>query len=402
MDKLLERFLKYITFDTKSDEKSDTVPSTKGQLELGNYLVEELKGIGIQDARIDENGYVYASLKGSDDNAKKIGLIAHMDTSPDMDGRCVNPQVIDYTGGDITLNENYTIKVDEFPVLKELIGEKLITTDGTTLLGADDKAGIAIIMEVLKYFIENPEIKRGDIKIGFTPDEEIGRGADLFDVEAFDADFAYTLDGGPVGELEYENFNAASVSISINGKNVHPGSAKNIMVNSILLAMELNDMLPKNERPEHTEGYEGFYLLDEINGSVEKTDLFYIIRDHSKDKFNQKKEYMQRVVDFLNEKYGKIIELKIEDSYYNMKEKVEPHMEIIELAKRSMEEAGVTPLIKPIRGGTDGARLSYMGLPTPNLFTGGHNYHGRYEMLSYDAMKKSVEVVKRIIENNAK
>ncbi len=402
MDKLLERFLKYITFDTKSDEKSDTVPSTKGQLELGNYLVEELKGIGIQDARIDENGYVYASLKGSDDNAKKIGLIAHMDTSPDMDGRCVNPQVIDYTGGDITLNENYTIKVDEFPVLKELIGEKLITTDGTTLLGADDKAGIAIIMEVLKYFIDNPDIKRGDIKIGFTPDEEIGRGADLFDVEAFDADFAYTLDGGPVGELEYENFNAASVSISINGKNVHPGSAKNIMVNSILLAMELNDMLPKNERPEHTEGYEGFYLLDEINGSVEKTDLFYIIRDHSKDKFNQKKEYMQRVVDFLNEKYGKIIELKIEDSYYNMKEKVEPHMEIIELAKRSMEEAGVTPLIKPIRGGTDGARLSYMGLPTPNLFTGGHNYHGRYEMLSYDAMKKSVEVVKRIIENNAK
>ena len=254
----------------------------------------------------------------------------------------------------------------------------------------------------LKYFIDNPDIKRGDIKIGFTPDEEIGRGADLFDVEAFDADFAYTLDGGPVGELEYENFNAASVSISINGKNVHPGSAKNIMVNSILLAMELNDMLPKNERPEHTEGYEGFYLLDEINGSVEKTDLFYIIRDHSKDKFNQKKEYMQRVVDFLNEKYGKIIELKIEDSYYNMKEKVEPHMEIIELAKRSMEEAGVTPLIKPIRGGTDGARLSYMGLPTPNLFTGGHNYHGRYEMLSYDAMKKSVEVVKRIIENNAK
>lgn len=402
MEKLMERFLNYISYDTKSDEKSSTVPSTPGQKELGKLLVNELLEMGIEDAHMDDNGYVYGSLKGNDPSAKTIGLIAHMDTAPDLDGKCVNPQIIDYTGGDIVLNDKYTMSVSEFPVMSELIGQKIITTDGTTLLGADDKAGISIIMETVRYFIENPDVKRGDIKIGFTPDEEIGRGADLFDVAKFGADFAYTLDGGPIGELEYENFNAASVSIKIQGKNVHPGSAKNIMVNSLRIAMELDSMLPADQKPEYTEGYEGFYLLDEINGTVDYTEVFYIIRDHSMEKFNYKKELITKIVDFLNYKYGNIIEINIEDSYYNMKEKVEPHIEIIELAKKSMEELDVQPIIKPIRGGTDGARLSYMGLPTPNLFTGGYNYHGRFEMVSYDAMKKAVEVVTRIIVNNAK
>lgn len=402
METLMERFLNYISYDTKSDDKSSTVPSTPGQKELGRVLVDELHEMGVEDAHMDENGYVYGSLKGNNPDAKTIGLIAHMDTSPDLDGKCINPKIIDYSGGDIVLNEDYTMTVTDFPVLNELIGQKLITTDGTTLLGADDKAGIAIIMEVVKYFIDNPDINRGDIKIGFTPDEEIGRGADLFDVEKFGADFAYTLDGGPIGELEYENFNAASVSIKIQGKNVHPGSAKNIMVNSLRVAMELDSMLPVDQKPEYTEGYEGFYLLDELNGTVDYTEMFYIIRDHNMEKFNKKKELILKISEFLNYKYGNIIDINVEDSYYNMKEKIEPHFEIIELAKTSMEEAGVEPLIKPIRGGTDGARLSYMGLPTPNLFTGGHNYHGRFEMVSYDAMKKAVEVVNKIIINNAK
>ncbi len=402
METLMERFLNYISYDTKSDDKSSTVPSTPGQKELGRVLVDELHEMGVEDAHMDENGYVYGSLKGNNPDAKTIGLIAHMDTSPDLDGKCINPKIIDYSGGDIVLNENYTMTVTDFPVLNELIGQKLITTDGTTLLGADDKAGIAIIMEVVKYFIDNPDINRGDIKIGFTPDEEIGRGADLFDVEKFGADFAYTLDGGPIGELEYENFNAASVSIKIQGKNVHPGSAKNIMVNSLRVAMEFDSMLPVDQKPEYTEGYEGFYLLDELNGTVDYTEMFYIIRDHNMEKFNEKKELILKISDFLNYKYGNIIDINVEDSYYNMKEKIKPHFEIVELAKTSMEEAGVEPLIKPIRGGTDGARLSYMGLPTPNLFTGGHNYHGRFEMVSYDAMKKAVEVVNKIIINNAK
>lgn len=401
MEKMMERFLKYISIDTKSDEDNENCPSSTGQLDLGNILVSELKDIGIEDAHIDKNGYVYGSLKGNVTGVPTIGVVAHMDTSPDMDGKCENPQIVDYESGDIKLNEKYSLTVKEFPFLKDLEGHKLITTDGTTLLGADDKAGIAIIMNAIESLINNPQIKRGDIKIGFTPDEEIGRGADLFDVEKFNADFAYTLDGGPVGELEYENFNAASVEIKIQGKNVHPGSAKNIMINSLKLAMELDRMLPTNEVPEYTEGYEGFYLLDEITGTVDSTNMFYIIRDHSMEKFEEKKDLMKKVVDFLNEKYGNVIELKIEDSYYNMKEKILPHMEIIDLAKKSMIEVGVEPIIKPIRGGTDGARLSYMGLPTPNLFTGGYNYHGRFEFISYDSMKKSVEVLLKIIENNA-
>lgn len=399
---MLNRFLNYIKYDTKSNSENEACPSSPGQLELGRYLVAELKDLGLDDAHMDENGYVYATLPGNTKDVPTIGLIAHMDTAPDMDGKCEKPQIIEYQGGDIKLNEEYTMTVKEFPVLNELIGQKLITTDGTTLLGADDKAGIAIIISAVEHLLENPEIKRGDIKIGFTPDEEIGRGADLFDVEKFGADFAYTLDGGPIGELEYENFNAASVNIKIQGKNVHPGSAKDIMLNSQLVAMELEGMLPRAQKPEYTENYEGFYLLTGINGTVDYTEMYYIIRDHSMEKFTRKKELMSGVVDFLNDKYGEIIELEIKDSYYNMREKVEPHIEIIDLARESMLEVGVEPLISPIRGGTDGARLSYMGLPTPNLFTGGHNYHGRFEMISYDAMEKALEVVVKIIENNAK
>lgn len=403
MDKIIERFLKYITIDTKSDENSLSCPSTKGQLELGALLVGELKELGLEDVKQDENGYVYATLKSNmDKKVPTIGFIAHMDTSPDLDGKCVNPQIFTYRGGDIKLNEQYTMTVKEFPFLSNLVGKELITTDGTTLLGADDKAGIAAIMDALEYLITHPEIKHGDIKMGFTPDEEIGRGADLFNVEEFNADFAYTVDGGPLGELEYENFNAASVKIEIQGKNVHPGSAKNIMINSLRIAMEIESMLPVNEKPEYTEGYEGFYLLDDITGTVDHTVVNYIIRDHSMEKFIQKKEYIKKIVDFLNEKYGNIIKIEIEDSYYNMREKIEPHMEIIELAKRSMEELNITPIIKPIRGGTDGARLSYMGLPCPNIFTGGYNFHGRFEFIPTESMKLASKLIVKIIENNAK
>ena len=328
--------------------------------------------------------------------------IFHLDTSPDLDGKCINPKIFTYNGGDIKLNDKYTITEKEFPYLKELVEKELITTDGTTLLGADDKAGIAAIIDAMEYLINHPEIKHGDIKIGFTPDEEIGRGADKFDVEGFNADFAYTVDGGPVGELEYENFNAASVKIEIQGKNVHPGTAKNIMINSLRVAMEIENMLPVNEKPEYTEGYEGFYLLDDINGRVDHTTMSYIIRDHSMEKFEQKKNHIKNVVDFLNDKCGNIITIKIEDSYYNMREKIEPHMEIIELAKKSMIDLGIEPNIKPIRGGTDGARLSYMGLPCPNLFTGGYNFHGRYEFIPVESMKLASQLIVKIIENNAK
>ncbi len=403
MDRIVERFLRYIAIDTRSDESSQTCPSTKGQLELGALLVEELKELGLEDARQDENGYVYATLKGNiDKEVPTIGFIAHLDTSPDMDGKCTNPQIFTYEGGDIKLNDEYSITVKEFPFLKDLVGKELITTDGTTLLGADDKAGIAAIMDAVEYLVNHPEIKHGDVKIAFTPDEEIGRGADRFDIEGFGADFAYTIDGGPVGELEYENFNAASAKIEIQGKNVHPGTAKNIMINALRVAMELEGMLPVNEKPEYTEGYEGFYLLTDLSGTVDHAVMKYIIRDHSREKFEHKKEYMKNVVDFLNNKYGNIIKLEIKDSYYNMKEKIEPHMEIIELAKKSMEELNIKPIIKPIRGGTDGARLSYMGLPCPNLFSGGYNYHGRYELIPTESMKLASQLIVKIVENNTK
>ncbi len=403
MEKIVERFKRYIAVDTRSDETSKTCPSTPGQLELGALLVEELKEIGLTDARQDENGYVYASLESNiERKVPTIGFIAHLDTSPDLDGKCTNPQIIKYQGGDIKLNDQYTMTVEEFPFLKDLVGKELMVTDGTTLLGADDKAGIAEIIDAMEYLIQHPEIKHGDIRIAFTPDEEIGRGADLFDVEGFGADFAYTLDGGPLGELEYENFNAASVKIQIQGKNVHPGTAKNIMINSQLVAMDIEAMLPRNEKPEYTEGYEGFYLLTRFTGTVDSSEMNYIIRDHSRAKFEAKKDYIRNVVDFLNPKYGEIITIEIKDNYYNMKEKIEPHMEIIELAKESMMEIGIEPLIRPIRGGTDGARLSYMGLPCPNLFTGGYNYHGRFEFIPLESMKKASQLIVKIIENNAK
>ncbi|MCF6465240.1 peptidase T [Clostridium sp. Cult2] len=402
MDRIIERFKRYIAVDTKSDENSESCPSTKGQLELGAILVEELKEIGLEDVKQDENGYVYSTLKSNmDKEVPIIGFIAHLDTSPDLDGKCINPQIFTYEGGDIKLNDKYSMTQKEFPFLKELVGEEIITTDGTTLLGADNKAGVAAIIDAMEYLIENPEIKHGDIKIGFTPDEEIGRGADLFDVEGFNADFAYTVDGGPVGELEYENFNAASVRIEIQGKNVHPGAAKNVMINSLRVAMEIESMLPVEQKPEYTEGYEGFYLLDDITGNVDHTVVNYIIRDHSMEKFEEKKALFKEIVDFLNKKYGNIIEADIEDSYYNMKEKIEPHMEIIELAKKSMIELGIEPIIKPIRGGTDGARLSYMGLPCPNIFTGGYNFHGRFELIPTESMKLASKLIVKIIENNS-
>lgn len=403
MDRIVERFKKYIAIDTKSDENSSTCPSTLGQLELGTLLVDELKELGLEDVKQDENGYVYATLKSNTDKkVPTIGFISHLDTSPDLDGKCTNPKIFTYRGGDIELNEQYSITIKEFPFLRNLIGKELITTDGTTLLGADDKAGISVIMDAMEYLVKHPEIKHGDIKIGFTPDEEIGRGADLFDIKNFKADFGYTVDGGPVGELEYENFNAASVKIEIRGKNVHPGTAKNIMVNSLRIAMEIESMLPVNEKPEYTEGYEGFYLLDEITGSIDHTVISYIIRDHCKDRFDKKKEDFRKIINFLNDKYGNTITIEIKDSYYNMKEKIEPHMEIIELAKRSMIELGIQPIIQPIRGGTDGAKLSYMGLPCPNIFTGGYNFHGRFEFIPTEAMKLASQLIVKIVENNAK
>ncbi|RCW52144.1 peptidase T [Halanaerobium sp. ST460_2HS_T2] len=400
MEKIIERFKRYIAVDTKSDSDSETVPSTEGQLKLGKLLVEELNVLGLKNVIQDENGYIYGELPANTDKeVPTIGLIAHLDTSPDLDGKVTNPQIVDYQGGEIKLNDQYSLSPAEFPALKDLEGKRLITTDGTTLLGADDKAGIAEIMTALDYLISNPEIKHGTIKVGFTPDEEIGRGADHFNVEAFGADFAYTLDGGPLGELQYENFNAASADLKIQGKNVHPGTAKNMMVNSMKIAMELDSMLPAAEVPEHTEGYEGFYHLIELEGSVDYTEMSYIIRDFSREGFAEKKALMEKVVDFLNGKYGERIEVEIEDSYYNMREKVEPHFEIIELAEKSMEELGIKADIKPIRGGTDGARLSYLGLPTPNLFAGGYNFHGRFEFIPVENMKKAAELIVKIAEN---
>jgi tripeptide aminopeptidase len=402
MSKLIDRFLQYVKHETTSDESSTSVPSTSNQLEFAKILGRELEEIGLSDVSVDENGYVMATLPSNTENkAPIIGFIAHMDTSPDMSGNNVKPKIIsNYNGEDIVLNdeENIIMSTKDFPDLKDYIGHDLITTDGTTLLGADNKAGIAEIITAVEYLIQNPHIPHGTVKIGFTPDEEIGRGADCFDVEKFGADFAYTVDGGPIGELEYENFNAATAKIYIQGRNVHPGTAKNKMINSILIANELNSMLPVDERPEYTEGYEGFYHLMAFNGSVEKTEIAYIIRDHSMEKFETKKETLKRAIEFLNHKYGDIITLEISDSYYNMKEKIEPVMYVIDIAKKAMENLDIKPLIKPIRGGTDGARLSYIGLPCPNLFTGGHNYHGRFEYIPIFAMEKSVETILKIIE----
>lgn len=400
-DKLVSRFLDYVKIETTSDESSTSVPSTPTQFKFAEKLVEELNSLGLSDVSLDEKGYVMATLPS---NSKKelatVGFIAHMDTSPDMSGKGVNPRIINsYDGKDIILNDelNIVMKVENFPELSDHKGLDLIVTDGTTLLGADNKAGIAEIITAMEYLIQNPNIEHGTIKIGFTPDEEIGRGADYFDVEKFAADFAYTMDGGPVGELEYENFNAASAKIFIQGRNVHPGTAKNKMLNSILIANELNNLLPVNERPEYTEGYEGFFHLVHFDGSVEKTNIAYIIRDHSKNKFSLKKQLITEACEFINKKYGDIVTLDLKDSYYNMEEKILPVMHIIDLAKEAMKNIDVEPVIKPIRGGTDGARLSYMGLPCPNIFTGGLNYHGKYEYISIEGMEKAVHTILEII-----
>ena len=404
MSKVAERFLKYAKYETTSSEHSNTCPSTDCQMVFANDLVNELNEIGLKDATLDENGYITAVLESNlNKNVPTIGFIAHMDTSPDMEGKGVKPQIVkNYDGEDIVLNstEKIILSPKDFPEVKSYIGKDLITTDGTTLLGADDKAGIAEIVTAIELLIQNPEIPHGTIKIAFTPDEEIGRGADHFQVESFNADFAYTVDGGPIGELEYENFNAAGAKINIQGRNVHPGSAKNKMINSMLIAIELNNMLPVNERPEYTDNYEGFYHLVGIEGSVENTTLEYIIRDHNRDNFEAKKSMLTNTVNFLNNKYRNIITLDLNDQYYNMKEKIEPVMHIVNTAKKAMEEVGVKPIISPIRGGTDGARLSYMGLPCPNLFTGGHNFHGKYEYIPIFAMDKAVDVILKIIELN--
>jgi tripeptide aminopeptidase len=402
-DEIIQRFTSYVKVDTQSNEESDTCPSTPGQLTLANMLVEELKAIGMEEVTIDENGYVMATLpSNTEKQVPTIGFLAHVDTATDFTGAGVKPQIVEnYDGNDIVLNEELRIVMSpkDFPNLSNYKGHTLITTDGTTLLGADNKAGIAEIMTAMAYLINHPEIKHGKVRVAFTPDEEIGRGPHKFDVARFNAKYAYTVDGGPLGELEYESFNAAAAKITIKGRNIHPGSAKGKMVNSAKIAMELHSKLPAEEAPEYTEGYEGFYHLISINGDVEQTKLHYIIRDFDRDNFNARKATIEKIVNELREKYGKdniILELK--DQYYNMREKIEPVKEIVDIAYQAMENLGIQPIIKPIRGGTDGSQLSFMGLPTPNIFTGGENYHGKYEYISVDNMIKATNVIIEIIK----
>lgn len=400
---IMDRFITYVKVDTQSDGSSETTPSTEGQWTLANMLVEELKTIGMEEVTVDDNGYVMATLpSNSDKDIPVIGFLAHVDTATDFTGTNVKPQIVEnYDGETIILNKNLHIELSpkDFPSLQDYKGHTLITTDGTTLLGADNKAGIAEIMTAMKYLIEHPEIKHGKIRVAFTPDEEIGRGPHKFDVAAFGAKYAYTMDGGPLGELEYESFNAASARIRILGKNIHPGSAKNKMVNAAKIAMELNGKLPVEESPEHTEGYEGFYHLTGLKGDVEQTDMSYIIRDHDKELFQKRKDRMQEIVDELREKYGHDkIQLEMNDTYYNMKEKIEPVIEIVDLASEAMKKLDIEPNIKPIRGGTDGSQLSFMGLPTPNIFTGGENYHGRHEYISVDNMIKATQVIIELVQ----
>ncbi|QHN49351.1 peptidase T [Geobacillus stearothermophilus] len=400
---LIERFIRYAKVNTQSDPESSTCPSTQGQWELARMLVEELKSIGMEDVTVDENGYVMATLPANTDkNVPVIGFLAHMDTAPEFTGANVNPQIIEqYDGGDIVLNKEQGIILspNDFPELAGYKGHTLITTDGTTLLGADDKAGIAEIMTAMNYLIQHPEIKHGKVRVAFTPDEEIGRGPHKFDVAKFGAQFAYTVDGGPLGELEYESFNAAEAKITIKGKNVHPGTAKGKMINSIKIAMEFQQQLPADEAPEHTEGYEGFYHLLSFQGSVEETKLHYIIRDFNREQFEARKAKMNEIAASLAQKYGNDrITLEINDQYYNMREKIEPVRHIVDIAHEAMTNLGIEPKVKPIRGGTDGSQLSYMGLPTPNLFAGGENFHGRYEYISADTMVKSAEVIVEIIK----
>jgi tripeptide aminopeptidase len=400
--KVVERFLRYVTFDTTANPSSETCPSSVGQMVFAKYLEEELRILGLDDVSVDDNGYLFATLKGNVEGVDTIGFVAHLDTAPDMSGENVKPQIIEnYDGKDIVLNKelNIVLATKDSSELLNFVGEDLITTDGTTLLGADDKAGVAEIVTAIEYLINNPEIKHGDIRIGFTPDEEIGRGADKFDVEKFGAKYAYTMDGSTIGELEYENFNAAAATITINGTNVHPGYAKGKMVNSLHIAAELSEMFPASERPESTAGYEGFYHLNDINGNVEKCTMVYIIRDFDMNKFEERKAYVNEVIRKMKEKYGdERIELNLKDQYYNMIKQVEPVKFVVDIAKEAMEEVGIVPNIKPIRGGTDGARLSFMGLPCPNIFAGGINFHSKYEYVPVKYMEKATELIVKIAQ----
>jgi len=400
---VLEKFLRYISIDTQSDESSASCPSSKKELDLAKVLYEELQVLGLKDVSLDDKGYIMATLPSNiEKKVPVIGFIAHMDTSPDMSGTNINPKTVEnYDGGDIVLNseKNVILSPSEFPELKDYVGQTLLTTDGNTLLGADDKAGIAEIMTAVEYLVKNPDVKHGEVKIGFTPDEEIGRGVDYFDVQKFGAEYAYTMDGGAIGELEYENFNAAYAKVVINGRNIHPGYAKGKMYNANLIAIEVNSMLPQAEKPEYTVGYEGFYHLIKMNGTVENASIEYIIRDHDRKKFEDKKEFIKKVCDFINTKYpAGTAALELKDQYYNMREKIEPVMHIIDIVKDAMELAGVKPVVVPIRGGTDGSRLSYMGLPCPNIFAGGHNFHGKMEYVPIESMEKAVDVILKIVE----
>ena len=398
---VLNRFLKYVTFDTQSSETTGTTPSTPGQRVFAEALVEELKAIGLEEISLDEKCYLMATLPANTTrDIPTIGFIAHLDTSPDMSGKNVRPRVVQYTGGNIVLNEQEDIKLSPmmFPELSDYQGQEIIVTDGTTLLGADDKAGVAAIIAAVDYLKNHPEIEHGKVRIGFTPDEEIGAGADYFDVAKFGCEWAYTIDGGAIGELEYENFNAAAAKVSFKGLNVHPGYAKDKMVNASLLAAEFASWLPMSQRPEHTDGYEGFYHLTAMSGTVEEAQLSYIIRDHVRTAFEEKKKQLAELVKRMNEMHPGSTTLEMRDQYYNMREVIEQKKHVVDLAFDAMKKAGVTPLVRPIRGGTDGARLSFMNLPCPNLFAGGLNFHGRYEFLPVESLKKSMETIIKIIE----
>ena len=400
---LLERFLKYVSIHTTSDENTGLVPSTPQQMEFAKILAEELKDMGMQDVSLDKKGYLMATLPSNiDKNVPTVGFISHLDTSPDMSGKNVKPRIVEnYDGNDIILNEkeNIVLSPKQFPELTMYRGQSLVVTNGLTLLGADDKAGIAEIMTAMDYFIKNPDVKHGKVRIAFNPDEEIGLGAHHFDVEKFGCQFAYTMDGGEIGELEYENFNAAGAKVTFYGTNVHPGYAKNKMVNSMKIATKFMATVPANESPEYTDGYEGFYHLTGIGGDVEKTTVSYIIRDHDRKKFEERKAHLQMLVDKINSEFGdNTATLEVKDQYYNMKEKVEPVKYIVDIASEAIRQAGVEPKVKPIRGGTDGAQLSFKGLPCPNIFAGGHNFHGKYEFVPIQSMEKATEVVKNIIK----
>ena len=404
MEKIIDRFLRYVAFDTASNPDSQSQPSTNKQFALLEQLRKELQDMGVEQVEVDKNGYLMATIpSNTDKDIPAVGFISHVDTSPDAPGCGIRPRIVEnYDGRTIILNEAKGIELnpEEFPELKDYIGQTIITTDGTTLLGADDKAGVAEIMSAAEYIMEHPDFRHGEIKIGFTPDEEIGRGVDRFDVARFGAQYAYTMDGGAIGELEYENFNAAGAKVHIQGRNIHPGYAKDKMLNAILIGTEFNDMLPAWQRPEYTDGYEGFIHITKFTGVVEEADIQYIIRDHDFALFERKKKMIQECADFINGKYGAgVVTVDIKDQYYNMKKQVEPHYHIIEKAVKAMEDAGVKPNIRPIRGGTDGARLSFMGLPCPNIFAGGHNFHGKYEYVPVQSMEKATEVILNIIKN---